>query len=137
MPIHKTTKPIVIDGVLDEPAWKHATSIDVNWIWGKVGVQSKEPRMKAWYTWDDEYLYIAYETFDRNLVALGTGERKGPKDNQIEGAKSTMTPRRSMSSRCLSLWRPADLLGNSPQRAEPVQRHPHSPSFDWIVRREV
>ena len=42
--------------------------------------------MKAWYTWDDDYLYLGYETFDKNLVALGTGEKKGPKDNQIEGA---------------------------------------------------
>ena len=42
--------------------------------------------MKAWFTWDDQYLYIGYETFDKNLVALGSGEKKGPKDNQTEVA---------------------------------------------------
>ena len=42
--------------------------------------------MNVRYTWDDNYLYIGYETFDKNLVALGTGEKEGPKDNQREGA---------------------------------------------------
>jgi len=37
---------------------------------------------------DDEYLYIAYETFDRNLVALAPARERGRKDNQIEGAKN-------------------------------------------------
>ena len=38
------------------------------------------------YAWDDHYLYIAYETFDANLTAQGTGEMQGPKDNRREGA---------------------------------------------------
>lgn len=83
-PIYKAEEPIKIDGVLDDPAWKTATPIDVVYVWGKVGEKSKEPRMIARYTWDDHYLYIGYETFDKNLVALGTGEKKGPKDNQRE-----------------------------------------------------
>lgn len=85
-PIYKSPEAIKIDGVLDEPAWKDAIQVDANYIWGKVGEKSKEPRMKAWYTWDDHYLYLAYETFDKNLIALGTGEKKGPKGNQVEGA---------------------------------------------------
>jgi Carbohydrate family 9 binding domain-like len=85
-PIFKSKEPITIDGVLDEPAWKEATPIDVVYIWGKVGEKSKEPRMKAMYAWDENYLYIGYETFDKNLVALGSGEKKGPKGNQVEGA---------------------------------------------------
>jgi hypothetical protein len=85
-PIWKAKEAITIDGVLDEPAWKEAATVEVQYIWGKVGEKSKEPRMKAWYTWDDHYLHIAYETFDRNLVALGSGEKKGPKGNQVEGA---------------------------------------------------
>jgi hypothetical protein len=87
VPIYRSQEDIKIDGVLDEPAWKNAIQIDADYVWGKVGEKSKEPRMKAWYTWDDHYLYLAYETFDRNLVALGTGEKKGPKDNQVEGAR--------------------------------------------------
>jgi hypothetical protein len=85
-PIAKTEKPIVIDGDLDDPAWKQATPINVDYIWGKTGEKSKEPRMIVRYTWDDHYLYIGYETFDKNLVALGTGQKKGPAKNQREGA---------------------------------------------------
>ncbi|HEY7427721.1 MAG TPA: sugar-binding protein [Gemmataceae bacterium] len=83
-PIYKTEQPIKIDGVLDDPAWKRAVPIEANYIWGKVGQRSKEPRMTAKYTWDDHYLYLGYETFDKNLVALGSGEKKGPKDNERE-----------------------------------------------------
>jgi len=86
-PIKKATGPITIDGVLDEPAWKEATPVEVKYIWGKVGEASKEPRMTVRYTWDDQYLYIGYETFDKNLIALGTGEKEGPKGNQREGAQ--------------------------------------------------
>jgi hypothetical protein len=82
--IPKATQPIKIDGALDDAAWKDAAVLDVPYIWSKVGEKSGEPRMKVRYTWDDNYLYIGYETFDKNLVALGTGKKKGPKDNQRE-----------------------------------------------------
>lgn len=83
-PILKSAEPIKIDGVLDDPAWQQATPVDVVYVWGKVGEKSKEPRMIAKYTWDDHYLYIGYETFDKNLIARTTGAKKGPKDNQRE-----------------------------------------------------
>jgi hypothetical protein len=82
--IPKAAEPIKIDGDLNDPAWKDALAVDVPYIWSKVGEKSTEPRMKVRYTWDDNYLYIGYETFDKNLVALGTGKKKGPKDNQRE-----------------------------------------------------
>src|SRR4051794_15185712 len=80
-PLRKAVGPIKIDGVLDEPAWKDAVPVDVVYVWGAVGKKSAEPRMHVRYTWDDDYLYLGYETFDRNLVALGTGELQGPKGN--------------------------------------------------------
>ena len=82
-PIYKTDQPIKVDGILDDPAWEKALPVEANFIWGKVGQRSKEPRMTAKYTWDDHYLYIGYETFDKNLVALG-GDKKGPKGNEHE-----------------------------------------------------
>jgi hypothetical protein len=87
--VRKSPGPITIDGVLDEPAWKEAKPVEVKYIWNdkEIGKISKEPRMTVRYTWDGDYLYIGYETFDKNLVALGTGEKEGPKDNQREGAK--------------------------------------------------
>ena len=45
--------------------------------------------MRVRYTWDDHYLYVGYETFDRNLVALGTGQKEGPGDNLREGCAIT------------------------------------------------
>lgn len=80
-PVHKVETPITIDGSLDDPAWQKATPVEAKFIWGKIGQPSKEPRMTARYAWDDHYLYIGYETFDKNLVALG-GDPKGPKGNQ-------------------------------------------------------
>jgi len=83
--IAKAEAPLQIDGVLDEPAWKDAAVVETQYVWGKVGQRSTEPRMRVRYTWDDNYLYIGYETFDKNLVALGTGDKEGPKGNQREG----------------------------------------------------
>ncbi len=82
--IPKAAEPIKIDGALDDPAWKDAPVIAADYMYSKPGERSPTPRMKVRYTWDDNYLYIGYETFDKNLTALGTGEKKGPKDNQRE-----------------------------------------------------
>jgi hypothetical protein len=85
--IKKSAGPVKIDGDLNESAWKEAAPVEVKYVWGKVGEVSKEPRMTARYSWDDNYLYIGYETFDKNLVALGTGEKEGPKGNEREGCQ--------------------------------------------------
>ena len=84
-PIYKTAQAIRIDGVLDDPAWKEARVVEAQYVWGQVGRKSAEPRMDVRYAWDDHYLYIGYETFDKNLVALGTGRREGPPENTREG----------------------------------------------------
>lgn len=85
-PILKADKPIVVDGVLDEPCWARAKPIRADHINSKQGVLSSEPHLLARFAYNEEYLYIGYETFDRNLVALGTGQKQGPPDNQREGA---------------------------------------------------
>lgn len=82
--LFKTDKPITIDGVLDEPAWKQAAPVEAVYAYGKAG-DKREPRMVARYTWDDHYLYIGYETFDKNLVAVSSGVKKGPRTNQRDG----------------------------------------------------
>ena len=84
-PIRKAPAPIAIDGVLDEPAWKQAQVVEADYVWGQVGRRSAQPQLRVRYTWDDHYLYVGYETFDKNLVALGTGEKDGPRDNLREG----------------------------------------------------
>jgi len=79
--------PLVIDGRLDEAAWADATAIPVQVRVGKLGEKSDVPRMIVKYTWDDQYLYIGYETFDANLVALADKDLlKGPAGRQRQGA---------------------------------------------------
>lgn len=85
-PVYETTTPLVIDGRLDKPAWRDAIPVAVNVLVGKAGEKSDVPRMTVKYTWDSQYLYIGYETFDTNLVALGTDVRKGPPGRQRQGA---------------------------------------------------
>jgi hypothetical protein len=83
----KAERPVAIDGVLDEPCWKRAAAVRVDYVNSKQGVLSAEPHAAARFAWDEHYLYIAYETFDRNLVAVGSGERQGPRDNLREGCE--------------------------------------------------
>jgi len=89
IPIRKAPSAIAVDGVLDEAAWKKAQVVEANYVWGQVGQRSAKPQMRVRYTWDDHYLYVGYETFDRNLVALGTGQKEGPGDNLREGCTIT------------------------------------------------
>lgn len=84
--IFKTPAPVTVDGILDEECWKKAQVLDVLYILGKIGVKAENCPMKVRYAWDDHYLYIAYETFDKNLIALGQGEKQGPPDNLRESA---------------------------------------------------
>jgi len=83
----KSETPLVIDGVLDEPAWQRAERVRVDYIHGKTGQLSSDHHMEVRYTWDENYLYLGYETFDRNVVALGTGKKEGPDKNLREGCE--------------------------------------------------
>lgn len=84
-PIEKATGEITVDGKLDEPAWKGVQPVEVNYIYGQAGKKASEPRMQARYLWDDHYLYLGYETFDENLVAVASGETDGPAENRRPG----------------------------------------------------
>jgi hypothetical protein len=86
-PVWKSEAPLVIDGVLDEPAWEHAVRVPVDFVHGKTGQKSPDHHMDVRYTWDEHYFYIGYETFDKNLVAVGTGKKEGPEKNQREGCE--------------------------------------------------
>ena len=85
--IFPSATPIVIDGRLDEAAWAEAAAIPVQVRVGKLGEKSDVPRMIVKYTWDDQYLYIGYETFDANLTALASEIRKGPAGRERQGAE--------------------------------------------------
>jgi hypothetical protein len=83
----KAESPPVIDGALDEACWKNATAIRGDYINSKKGVLSDEPRLIVKYTWDEQNLYIGYETFDKNLIAKANGLKEGPEKNLRPGCE--------------------------------------------------
>jgi hypothetical protein len=85
--VWKSEAPLVMVGVLDEPAWQRTERVRVDYIHGKTGQLSDGHHMDVRYTWDENYFYIGYETFDRNVVALGTGKKEGPEKNPREGCE--------------------------------------------------
>jgi len=93
-PISKTVAPLKIDGVLDEPVWRRAKAVRGDYISGQVGKLSNAPRMTARYAWDGDYLYIGYETFDRNLVAVSGQTTDGPPDNRRRGCVIWQPPQK-------------------------------------------
>ena len=85
--VPKAAVPPVVDGVLDDACWQRAPVAAVDFVLGKLGQKAGRIPMKSRLTWDDQYLYIGYETFDGNLIAVGTGEEQGPAPNRRQGAK--------------------------------------------------
>jgi hypothetical protein len=63
--VHKTPKPIKLDGKLDEAAWKSAptTGAFVNTMTGGAGDVKTEAKL----LWDDQNLYVAFENVDTDV----------------------------------------------------------------------
>ena len=85
--VYRAAASVTIDGALDEPCWKAATPLRVDYENGKLGVLCTQELMIVKYAWDDQYLYIGYETFDTNLLAEGTGQMDGPEGNRRESCQ--------------------------------------------------
>jgi hypothetical protein len=85
--ILKAETPVMVDSVLDEPCWQAAEAIRVEYAFGKPGVKATTLPGTVRFAWDDNYLYVGYETFDTNLRASGNGLLKGPQGNQREGCE--------------------------------------------------
>jgi hypothetical protein len=85
--VPRAAVPPVVDGRLDDACWQRAPVTAVDFVMGKPGQKADRIPMKCRLTWDDQYLFIGYETFDDNLIAVGTGEEQGPAANRREGAK--------------------------------------------------
>jgi len=69
-PVHRARTPIVIDGKLDDTAWKSAGAIEFRFPWDRqTGAKQKTA---ARLLWDDQYLYLGYNCADTDIVALHT-----------------------------------------------------------------
>ncbi len=79
--VHAVT-PLTIDGRLDEAVWQQAAPVAVNYRLGAVGQTDPAPTMRARFAWDEHFLYIGYEVWDTQLVAVTDGREKGPPGNR-------------------------------------------------------
>jgi hypothetical protein len=81
--IHRATSPIVIDGKLDEAAWRDVPSAgNFHPFRGETRVRQQTLAKLAW---DDENLYVGYYCLDKKISAYVT-ERNGPvsRDDCVE-----------------------------------------------------
>ncbi|MEX2264344.1 MAG: carbohydrate-binding family 9-like protein [Bryobacteraceae bacterium] len=81
--IRRAAARIVIDGKLDDPAWRQATEMgEFHFPWLREG--TKEQTV-ARMLWDDENLYVGYYCHDTHISAFET-KRHGPvsKDDCVE-----------------------------------------------------
>ncbi len=70
-----TPDRILIDGKLDDPAWKAASTIELGFPWDfQTG---EKQRTVVRLLWDDANLYVGYDCDDVDIVALRT-ERDDP-----------------------------------------------------------
>ena len=73
--VKRAATPIVIDGKPDDKAWAAAGKIELIFPWdAQTGAKQKTT---ARLLWDDQYLYVAYECEDADIVAFHT-ERDDP-----------------------------------------------------------
>jgi len=63
IPIARTTEPIILDGLSDEPAWENATRFEMIMYEPVFGIPpSEETEVMALY--DDDYIYFAARLYD-------------------------------------------------------------------------
>ena len=74
--------------------------------------------MTARYTWDDHYLYIGYETFDKNLVALGHRREERAQGQPARGLRASAIPKEKVDvvEFFISFGDERIFLGDPPQR---------------------
>ncbi len=81
--VKRASRPIVVDGKLDDAAWKAAGTIEFQFPWSRqTGAKQKTI---ARVLWDDQFLYVGYDCEDTDIVAHYT-ERDDPtyKDDAVE-----------------------------------------------------
>lgn len=77
----RASGPIVIDGNLNEKAWKHAGDIGPFYNWDGRPLNPDTPPVTVQMVYDDEALYIGWHCLDPNIVGTLT-EHDGPLWNE-------------------------------------------------------
>src|SRR5436305_12305213 len=73
--VHRARQPIVVDGKLDDTAWKSAGTIEFRFPWDKQTGARQETTARL--LWNDEYLFVGYDCQDTDITAHYT-ERDDP-----------------------------------------------------------
>jgi len=73
----KTATPPVLDGSLDDEAWKTAATVDDIWVtYNPVNGNEMPQRTKAYLAYDDKNLYFAFHCFDNQPERIKTSLTK-------------------------------------------------------------
>src|SRR4029450_13638960 len=65
--VKRASRPIVVDGKLDDAAWKTPATIELQFPWSQqTGAKQKTV---ARILWDDQFLYASYDCDDTDIVA--------------------------------------------------------------------
>ncbi len=67
-----TTDPIRVDGILDEPAWEKAKSIELNNLMWPDTYKKPISKTEARLLYDDNYLYVGFKAYDQDIYSLYT-----------------------------------------------------------------
>lgn len=68
--VKRASEKIVIDGRLDEAAWKNAKQITLQFPWDEQTGEKQRTTVRL--LWDNDFLYVAYECADHDIVAKHT-----------------------------------------------------------------
>jgi hypothetical protein len=81
--VHRAKIAPIIDGRLDDAAWRAAKPVTFVFPWADQ--TGKKQKTLARLTWDNDNLYVAYECEDSDIIAVHT-ERDDPtyKDDAVE-----------------------------------------------------
>lgn len=83
----KAAQPIVIDGKLDDPAWKTADPIKrfFHYPDRDAPVPLKEDKIQAFFLYDQDYLYVGAKIRDRDIVANPAGKTQKKETIHLDG----------------------------------------------------
>jgi len=76
-PIPHVSGAITIDGKLDDPGWKNALAYHGNYPFNTTKYQAA-PETTVRVTWDEKYLYFAFDCKDSDIIAPPLARDKNP-----------------------------------------------------------
>ncbi|WP_031499131.1 carbohydrate-binding family 9-like protein [Bryobacter aggregatus] len=99
MEVRRASQKIVVDGKLDDPAWKDAQAVTFQFPWDKQ--KGAKQKTTARLLWDSQYLYISYDCEDNDLTAHF--EKRDDPTYRDDAVEAFINPRPSQTDVYLGL----------------------------------